>query len=328
MKAEEQDEAARAYFAERYEIIARYPLIASRPILIPVDNVTRRLCRFCGQGTPTVKFKNDAHAVPNLLGNKSLFTMNECDECNRSLGQKYEDHLGKWSNLMRAVRQVPGKKNKKPSFQSKDGKLRIDSTDSGLKIRVPSPQTVADLFVNGIPELIELTGDTSSQPYVPIRAAMALVKAACSICPTEDLEQCRNAIDWLMERKRFLFSRFPVLVAFTPGPINEKASEVFLLRRKGCGAEPYLWCVIQFSNFRLQIFVPGCPTDEFWSREASNVEVTCEHYPSQFGPKWRFGPTQFSRDDWSSAKLTTTAPKVIQRVIKVIGVTPPLGEPT
>jgi len=131
MTPREEDAAARQYFAEHYEIVVHYPLVAPRPILLPLDNPDRRQCRFCGRDTTQAKFKNDAHAVSNLLGNKSLFSLSECNDCNTSLGQKYEDQLGKWSNLARAVAQIPGKKNKKPKFKGADG-LVVEAVESGL----------------------------------------------------------------------------------------------------------------------------------------------------------------------------------------------------
>jgi hypothetical protein len=319
MTPEEKDAEACEYFAEHYEIIVQHPLVAPRPILLPLDNSEQRRCRFCDRDDSLVSFKNDAHAVSGLLGNKSLFSPNECDSCNTLLGQKYEDQLGKWSTLARAVAQVPGRKNKIPKFKGSDG-LVVKGVESGLSIHVPTPRSADELLANGIPDVFELTGDTSSQPHVPIRAAMALVKAACSVCPTAELVQCQNAIDWLMDRRQFRFSQFPVYLAVTSGPINNMANEVLLLRRTAETAEPYLWCLVQFCNFRFQVFVPGCPKDEFWSRKDSNRPATFKHYPSRFGPDW---PTQFSWGDWSGQERVTSSAKVSFRVAKFIGVSRP-----
>jgi hypothetical protein len=96
-----------------------------------------------------------------------------------------------------------------------------------------------------------------------------------------------------------------------------------MLRRKGDAAEPYLWCVVQSCNLRFQVFVPGCPPDEFWFREGSNRSVTFRHYPSRFGPDWPFGPTRFFWDDWSGQELVKASAKVSFRVVKFIGVTRP-----
>lgn len=65
-----------------------------------------------------------------------------------------------------------------------------------------------------------------------------------------------------MERGEIHLSKFPVLYGFTPGPIDESAGRVILLRRKAETAEPCLWCVVQSAGHRFQILVPGCPADE------------------------------------------------------------------
>jgi hypothetical protein len=126
-----------------------------------------------------------------------------------------------------------------------------------------------------------------------------------------------------MERQEIRFGQLPVFIAFTPGPINEQASEVVVLRRRGDGAEPYLWSVVQARNFRFQVFVPGCPADEFWFRKGSGRPVTFEHYPSWFGPDWPFGPTRFFWGDWSGREPVKTSAKVSFQVAKVIGISRP-----
>ena len=55
-------------------------------------------------------FKSDAHAVAEFLGNRSILSLNECDECNARFATEYEDHLSKWSLFARSVSQVRGKK--------------------------------------------------------------------------------------------------------------------------------------------------------------------------------------------------------------------------
>lgn len=325
MTPQEMHDEACNYFGERYEVALRQPLVSPRPIMLPCDDPALRRCRFCGKDSSQVSFRNDAHAVSNLLGNKSLFSPNECNECNRMYGQKYEDHLGKWSNLVRALAQIPGKKNKKPTFKSND--LRIESSRTGLSICAPIPHSPQERLADGIPEVIELTGNTASQPHIPIRAAMALVKMACSVCPPEHLGQCQNGIAWLAGQQEFRMSQFPVYFAFTAGPISDAASEAVLLRRKGDGAEPYLWFVVQFRNFRFQVFVPGCPADAHWASGGSTLPVSLKHYPSQFGPGWPFGPTKFSWSDWSGTEPVRTTAKAMHRIVNLIRIIRPANHP-
>ena len=107
---------------------------------------------------------------------------------------------------------------------------------------------------------------------------------------------------------RLVDGAFLVLYAFTPGPINEQGSEVTLLRRKGAANEPYLWCAIQFTNYRLQFFVPMCPADEELFSPGVPARFTARHYrPPQFGPDWPFGPTEYGRLNWSGSDLVQTS---------------------
>lgn len=318
------------YFDTRYEVAKRVPFVAddqNRIRLCDHEYEAARRCRYCGRGRPDVTFKMDAHAFPDFLGNLSVFSMNECDACNEHFGRGCEDQLSKQTMLARTLAGIPRKKSRESTFKSNDGMLRIDSSGSNVDIRVPIPNSVIDLLVDGkAPDEIPLTGDTASQPYIPIQAAMALVKIACSVCPKEDLGQCQVAIDWLMGRRTVRFSQFPVSFAFSPGAINDKASEVVVLRRNGDGAEPYLWSVVQFRNFRYQVFVPCCPADESWSREGSMRPVTLKHYPSRFGPDWPFGPTKYFWGDWSGTEPVRTTAKVSHQVVQVIGMARPPQE--
>lgn len=96
-----------------------------------------------------------------------------------------------------------------------------------------------------------------------------------------------------MGRLDVFFSQFLILYPFTPRPINERASEITLLRRKGNADEPYLWCVIQFTNYRLQVFVPLCPADNELFRPGVPCRLTARHYrPTNFPPDWPFGKTE------------------------------------
>ncbi len=317
----EREAAKVEYFNGRYGIIAYFPFVAPRPFLLADhDDEMKRRCRYCGRGKPEVTFRKEAHAIAHLLGNKSIISMNECDECNAHLGQ-YEDQLGKWSLLGRALSRVPGKKNKKPKFKGSAGKLKIEHDDGAVSLHLPSPNSPAGVLAGGLPAEIEIAEDTESQPYIPIQAAKALVKIACSVCPPAELGQCRTAIDWLMGRREIGLKPFPILYAFTPGPISNEASDVILLRRKGNGPEPYLWCVVQYCNFRFQFFVPFCPADGFRpDGEGGSFTLSCTHCQSKFGPKWPYGPTEYGHMDWSGeepVQSSTTASICVERVIGI-----------
>src|SRR5690606_33270418 len=139
----------------------------------------------------------------------------------------------------------------------------------------------------------ELPTDGGAQEFVPIRAALALVRIACSICPESELDECRGAIDWLMGTTSFEADHWPVIFGFTPGPINDNCDEVLLLRRRTDGSIPYMWLVARFGNYQLQSLVPLCPADQGWFRTDGANSFQCMSYPSRFGQDWPYGASSF-----------------------------------
>src|SRR5262245_17363445 len=112
MNSSERDEAARHYYAARYDVIVDYGFVTRPTIWIrDHDRATpdARRCRFCGRGPSEVTFKKKAHAGPELLGSKTIRTTAECDECNARLGRDFESHLGNRFDFLRSVTQVRGK---------------------------------------------------------------------------------------------------------------------------------------------------------------------------------------------------------------------------
>ena len=45
-----------------------------------------RTCRFCGKAFGQTRFRENAHLIPDSIGNKDLFSDFECDHCNRFFG--------------------------------------------------------------------------------------------------------------------------------------------------------------------------------------------------------------------------------------------------
>lgn len=321
MTEAEKHQASIAYFNSKYWKIAHHWFRAEeRTEIRDHDEEAERRCRFCGRGKPTTKFKNSAHAIADFLGNLSIISLNECDECNTFFGEGCEDQLSKVLQLPRTLAGIPRKASTKSTFKDKirNETLRIESDGHAVNMRVPEPNSIDDIIVDGeLPDEMPLRGDTRSQPYSPIQAAMALVKFACSICPKEELDSCRGAINWVRGRLQVQFSMFPVLFAHTPGVFDERVSHAFLLRRKEDGPEPYLWFLVQFRNFRLQVPVPFCPAD------GSKLGPPFEHFPSMLPPDWPRGPTHFLWFDWAGVEKTRTAWRVTHHREKTIAITRP-----
>lgn len=297
-------EESKRYYEEHYETIFKQSFEAEGKIYLKDHkDGASRLCRFCGKGTPEVSFKKTAHAVPEFLGNRRIISLNECDECNHFLASQYEDHLGRWSIIDRAIFRIQNK-SKKPKYKDFDNLIRIESDEHNLKIKVIDSELTHELIKAGEPYKFKKNIEITSQHYIPIRAAMTLIKMACSICPIPELSQCQAAINWLMNPEQSRVSKYPVLKTFTPGDINNTKSEIILLKRKVKEPVPYLLCVVQYINFRLQTFIPFCPEDSEWLYSKEKFNLNLMHYPSLFGPDNSTRITENEVLDWSGTEPT------------------------
>lgn len=86
-------------FAANYEVVARYRLdgVGSRH-LGDEDDLQ---CRLCERTAPRATFSAPRLAVPAVLGNESLFTLEECDDCR---AQYVESVGGDLDRFVRAIR--------------------------------------------------------------------------------------------------------------------------------------------------------------------------------------------------------------------------------
>ena len=292
----------KTFYEQHYQIVVDLPLVAKVPIkLYDHKNDRKRKCRFCGKSKPEVSFRKKAHAIPEFLGNKSLFSMNECDICNEFFAREYEDHLSKWFGPMRSLCQMRGKKGT-PKYKSDT--FIAARGDKGMELFVNADSSTMNIK-EGYSGTLKIHVEMKTQPYIPIRAAQAFIKSAISILPGELLSECQNTILWLLNKTALNIDKFPVLYAFTPGVNPYRAGRVMICKRNDAGAEmPSLWFVIATTNFLFQIMIPFCKSDGWIKHgKANNFEVTA--FPTPFPEEYerKFGKTVWYSEDWACDKL-------------------------
>lgn len=85
-------------FAANYEVVARHRLDGVGPRSLGDEDDPR--CRLCERTAPRATFTEPRLAVPSVLGNASLFTVEECDDCHA----QYQESVG--GDLYRFVRAI------------------------------------------------------------------------------------------------------------------------------------------------------------------------------------------------------------------------------
>ncbi|RYG54891.1 MAG: hypothetical protein EOO01_00165 [Chitinophagaceae bacterium] len=192
-------------FEKSYRIVALHQLSAGSKRMILGGK--EFVCRFCGKGKPEAKFKKAAHALPHLIGNNSLFTHYECDECNQHFGNTIERHYAAFMHLDHTFSGIAGK-NGIPKFKAKNA--NIESTGSFIDWKEVPPENM---------QLDQKKGKviiTQQIPtFVPVAVYKCLVKMALTILPEQYFIGFNNTIKWLKEEEHsqtsFPFTKLSIL---------------------------------------------------------------------------------------------------------------------
>ena len=146
-------------------------------------------CRFCLSANP--KFKNRSHSIPEFLGNKTAFTLDECDDCNKLFGNGIEKSLKDF--LMPGwFYRAKGKKGRPTEYAA--GGASIFADDKFININLPK----------GIPKIHE-TLEFNSKEVNTLKSYKALLKILISLLPDEFLLEFARTIHWLKNGHDFSF---------------------------------------------------------------------------------------------------------------------------
>lgn len=247
-------EDAIKFYEENYDVLGSWMLRPGEKIML--GDKENRVCRFCGKTTPEVQFRKDAHAVSEMLGNKSLFTAYECDTCNGDFGKGIEQDLGNWSKPMRTMARIRGKSGVLTLKRGGDTGWRIECDDARtfeIKDYEADPVTAID------EEKKSISFKLKRDPYTPVGVMKAFVKMGLTLLPAEELPNFRHALAWIKDknhRRRFA-NDLPVFYAFQPGPMpNDLIAAIVLRLKNGVTGLPYAFFVLGYGNEVFQFVLP------------------------------------------------------------------------
>ena len=264
---------AKSFYEERYDLLLdlRLKPRSKKKFLGAKQNLR---CRFCGQGPPRTTFKKAAHAIPESLGNKSIFVNHECDACNEFFGKGIENDFGNWSKPSRTFSRIRGKKGvPKIKKIGTDPGWRIEYGPQGFHVKVYEDDPPFSIDETARRITFELTRDL----YTPVAVLKALVRMGLTLLPEEEIVYFPEALAWVREpdHTKSPMREFPVLSTFLPGPMPNDLIVVRLLRRKSrVIGVPYAFLILGYGNETFQICLPSLSQD----RDIIGKEFTLPFY--------------------------------------------------
>lgn len=152
-----------------------------------------RVCRFCGNSSTFITFKNNSHAISESLGNKLLFCNEECDSCNADFSAIENDFF----NIHHLLYSLYQKKGKDGIQNFKGKSIEIDNKyNSGLisiKTDFLSTDFVGDLRLDFNEQCLKYSNQNIYR---------CLCKFALSLIDERYLNRLSDTILWVRNKKR------------------------------------------------------------------------------------------------------------------------------
>lgn len=268
------------------------------PIFVGEKNIKNRKCRFCGKGvTEGATFNNVAHAISESLGNKYIFALDECDDCNNSLS-KIEQHLSNYLSVMLYLYDIEGK----PSRKRESGIRKIKTPDCEFDTQDRFKTVIlTDKEINNLIDSINnnefyiIQSPLKFNKYIPINVYKAFCKYAINLIADEDLNKFSKLRNWIAGQSEISFK--PIILC-APFPMSGKNPNFVYFTQTDSLDKPFCLCCFQISNIIFAIEIPSDTTfyikDNSSRLEALNALV-----------KWLFPNLPFQEMDLSGKKLET-----------------------
>lgn len=256
---------------DNYTVVANYHVDTSGEKVVLKDSQPYK-CRFCGKQKTAKEFKKVAHVLSRCIGNNTLFSTYECDECNEKVFSPLESNFSEYMKLFHTFSRIRGYKGV-PSYKPNcHENTRVDYVDDKFQIQS---------FESEEP-IVEIDEDTKNvkvqgkRSYVPVLVYKALVKMALSVLSEAEMVNFPTTLAWLQGAD--LKNKFMVKYKMFGG--YHRFSDVTMAvmkRRNDCknNVPAYIF-ELAYGYFTFSSFIPFCSLDKDLSgQKIQFIPIVC-----------------------------------------------------
>lgn len=232
-------------------------------IRVGIKDKRKRVCRFCGNSMPDVRFDEKAHAISESLGNKGLICLEECVNCNHRFNETIEQDI---ANLFRSNLMLHAVHGKKGIPSLKDRRITVTNDTS---TRATLGRDTIVLHVNDMPntkddkEIRDYLSKGISLPettFIPQNIYKCFCKYVLSLIDAEHLPYFKETIKWINEPLKE--RRLPPIWEYEV-PMDAKPSILIMLRKHNRKEYPCCWAIISIAAMQYLFIVPFCSLDKY-----------------------------------------------------------------
>ncbi|WP_405121370.1 HNH endonuclease [Pseudomonas petroselini] len=221
-----------------------------------LGGVLNKICRYCNKNEKSTTFKKVAHAIPFLIGNRTLIDNLECDKCNEHFGKKIEDSFANYFHPYRLMNSIRGRKRLKYNSSGLD--ITTDQ-DRGLNVSVsPNDEQEEPAFVRVSEDLIKFTLERPA--YYPVAIYKTFVKIALALMPESEKVKTIILNEWLLSNEQVpLIKEQKVIQWKVRGPSDPDTIRCTLYKAKPEFEDTNIRYVLifAFSSFQFQVPIPS-----------------------------------------------------------------------
>ncbi len=214
-----------------------------------------RVCRFCNTRSGAINefgkyvaFKNRAHAFSEALGNKRVFSNDECDSCNDRFSTGIEVSLVNYLQLFRSLYKLKGK----------GGTKKVSGENFSL-----DPELGFNIKYDG--KIDETTENIKTklhmkEGFIPQDIYRCLVKFVLSVLDAEELQFIERTIDWV--NSKFKADSLPYISIVQHSAFFSEDPMLVYYKRKSEDAGPYMLGEFHYADFVFVYIIPFCSLDK------------------------------------------------------------------
>ena len=241
---------------------------------------SKRQCRFCKQrGEKIFGDKKSAHALSYFLGNKSLYCLEECKECNNQFGKGIEAALRSYYQYYFAADNRKSRKGKQLTAQG----FNYEQDGEGLHYYSQGQAENTPRVGESIPpEGIQLHLD-NLEPVILHDVYRVLVKYVLACLPNTLLPAFSKTADWVLGKKHPPKGVLPPVYRIETLPIVRKPSLCVYVRNDNKKDLPYCVGEIRFMENLYLFAVPYCRNHDAPNASLAKplAEFVARRYPDR-----------------------------------------------